>query len=134
VGRSLRQKRVILDSITKLLNVYKYAFRRAYRINIYKYISRRVYKTTTSFFSLEHRLLYASYRRALLLRDTSSFFTRLDASFLSFFLFPDFDDNPELIINENLYSIIRFFYYLRFSNLLRGSRRLKIQLRIVIYD
>jgi hypothetical protein len=77
VNRSLRQKRVMLGSITKPLNVYKYALRRAYRTNVYKYISRKAYKTTTSFFSLKHRLLYASYRRALL------FITRLDASFLS---------------------------------------------------
>jgi hypothetical protein len=73
VDRSLRQKRVILGSIIKPLN----------------YTSRRAYKTTTSFFSsffsfsLKHRLLYASYRRVFSLRGTSSFFTRLDASFLS---------------------------------------------------
>jgi hypothetical protein len=129
----------MLGSITEPLNVYKYALRRVYRINVYEYTSRRAYKTITSFFSsssssLEHRLLYVSYRRALPLRGTSSFFTRLDASFLFSFLFLDFDDNPELIINENLYSITRFFHYLRLSNLLRGSRRSKIQLRIVIYD
>jgi hypothetical protein len=85
VSRSLRQKRVVLGSITEPLNVCKYALRRAYRINVYEYTSRRVYRTTTSS-SLEHRLLYASYRRALSLRGTSSFFTRLDASFLSFSL------------------------------------------------
>jgi hypothetical protein len=139
VGRSLRQKRVILGSITKPLNVCKYALRRAYRTNVYKYTSRRAYRITTiSFFfffsSLKHRLLYVNYRRALSLRGTSLFFTRLDASFLSSFLSLDFDDNPELTINENLHSITRFFYYLRLSNLLRGSRRLKIQLRIIIYD
>jgi hypothetical protein len=86
VGRSLRQKRVVLGSITKPPNVYKYALRRAHRINVYKYTSRRAHRTTNSSFfsssSLKHRLLYASYRRALPLRDTSSFFTRLDASFL----------------------------------------------------
>jgi hypothetical protein len=77
VGRSLRQKCVVLGSITEPPNVCKYALRRAYRTNVYKYTSRRAYKTTISSFSLEHRLLYASYRRALPL------ITRLDASFLS---------------------------------------------------
>jgi hypothetical protein len=133
VSRSLRQKRVMLNSITEPLNDYKYALRRAYRINVYKYTSRRAYKTTTSFFSLKHRLLYASYRRVFPLRGTSLFFyaTR---RVVPFFLSLDFDDNPKSIINKNLHSITRFFYYLRLSNLLRGSRRLKIQLRIVIYD
>jgi hypothetical protein len=56
VNRSLRQKRVILGSITKSLNVYKYVLRRAYKINVYKYTSRRAYKTIFSF-SLKHRLL-----------------------------------------------------------------------------
>jgi hypothetical protein len=135
-GRSLRQKRVVPGSITEPPNVYKYALRRAYRTNVYKYTSRRAHRTTTSSssFSLKHRLLYASYRRALSLRGTSSFFTRLDASFLPSFLSLDFDDNPKSTINENLHSITRFFHYLRLSNLLRGSRRSKIQLRIVIYD
>jgi hypothetical protein len=120
VGRSLRQKRVILGSITEPLNVCKYAFRKAYKTNVYKYTSRRAYKITISSFfffffsfSLEHRLLYVSYRRALSLRGMSLFFTRLDASFFPSFLSLDFDDNPELIINENLYSITRFFHYLR---------------------
>jgi hypothetical protein len=80
----------MLDSITELLNVYKYALRRAYRINVYKYISRRVYKTTF-FFSLKHRLLYVSYRRAL------PFITRLDASFLPLSL--DSDDNSKSLTN-----------------------------------
>jgi hypothetical protein len=129
----------MLSSITESLNVYKYALRKAYRINVYKYNSQRAYKTTTSsifsfsFFSLKHRLLYASYRRALLLRSTSSFFYAA-RRVVSFFLSFDFDDNSKLIINENLYNIIKFFYYLRLSNLLKRSRRLKIQLRIVIYD
>jgi hypothetical protein len=138
VGRSLRQKHVVSGSTTEPPNVCEYALRRAHRTNVYEYTSRRAHRTTTSSSSssssLEHRLLYASYRRALPLRGTSSFFTRLDASFLPSFLSLDFDDNPESTINENLHSITRFFHYLRLSNLLRGSRRSKIQLRIVIYD
>jgi hypothetical protein len=86
VGRSLRPKRVVSGSITEPPNVYEYTLRRAHRTNVYEYTSRRAHRTTTSSSSfsssLEHRLLYASYRCALPLRDTSSFFTRLDASFL----------------------------------------------------
>jgi hypothetical protein len=99
VGRSLRQKRVVPGSITKPLNVYKYALRRAYRINVYKYTSRRAYKTT-SFSSLKHRLLYANYRRAL------SSITRLDASFLPLSL--DSDDNSELF--TNIYVVLLGFF------------------------
>ena len=136
VGRSLRQKRVVSGSTMEPPNVYKYALRRAYRTNVYKYTSRRAHRTTTFFSfssssSLKHRLLYASYRRAFHYAVRVRF---LRGSTRRFFLSLDFDDNPELIINENLYSITRFFHYLRLSNLLRGSRRLKIQLRIVIYD
>jgi hypothetical protein len=87
------------DSITKLLNVYKYAFRRAYKINVYKYTSRRVYKITF-FFSLKHRLLYVSYRRAF------SSITRLDASFLPLSL--DSDDNPKSL--TNIYVILLSFF------------------------
>jgi hypothetical protein len=75
VGRSLRQKRVMSGSTTEPPNVCKYALRRAHRTNVYEYTSRRAYKTTTSS-SLKHRLLYASYRRAL------PPITLLDASFL----------------------------------------------------
>jgi hypothetical protein len=99
VGRSLRQKRVMLDSITEPLNVYKYALRRAYRINVYKYTSRRAYKTTSSF-SLKHRLLYVNYRHAL------PPITRLDASFLPLSL--DSDDNPESF--TNIYVVLLSFF------------------------
>jgi hypothetical protein len=86
-------------SITEPLNVREYALRRAYRTNVYKYTSRRAYRIT-SFFSLEHRLLYASYRRAL------SLITRLDASFPSLSL--DSDDNSKSLIN--IYVVLLGFF------------------------
>jgi hypothetical protein len=89
----------MLGSITKLLNVYKYALQRVYRINVYKYTSRRAYKITF-FFSLKYRLLYVNYRRALPL------ITRLDASFLPLSL--DFDDNPESF--TNIYVVLLGFF------------------------
>jgi hypothetical protein len=123
----------MLDSITELLNVYKYALRRAYRTNVYKYTSRRAYRTTPP--SSSSRWSIACSTSA----TDAPFHYAVQVRFLRgstrrFFLSLDFDDNPELIINKNLYSITRFFYYLRLSNLLRGSRRSKIQLRIIIYD
>jgi hypothetical protein len=108
-GYSLRQKRVILSSITESLNVYKYAFRRAYKTNVYKYISRRAYKTI-SFFSLKHRLLYVNYRRALF------FITRLDASFL---LSLDSDNNSKSF--TNIYVVLLDFFITFLSSDL-GSR------------
>jgi hypothetical protein len=82
VGRSLRQKRVVSGSTTEPPNVCEYTPRRAHRTNVYEYTSRRAHRITTSSSSssssssLEHRLLYASYRHAL------PPITRLDASFL----------------------------------------------------
>jgi hypothetical protein len=107
--RSLRQKRVMLGSITKPLNVYKYALRRVYKTNVYKYTSRRAYRITF-FFSLEHRLLYASYQRAF------SFITRLDAFFLPLFL--DSDDNPKSL--TNIYVVLLGFFTTFLSSDLRS--------------
>jgi hypothetical protein len=97
----------MLGSITKSLNVYKYALRRAYKTNVYKYISRRAYKTTFSF-SLKYRLIYVNYRRAF------PFITRLNASFLPLFL--DSDNNPELLINIYVV-LLGFFITFLFSDL-----------------
>ena len=109
-GRSLRQKRVVPGSITEPPNVCKYALRRAYRTNVYEYTSRRAHRTTSSS-SLEHRLLYASYRRAL------PPITRLDASFLPLSL--DSDDNPESL--TNIYVVLLGFFTTFLSSDL-GSR------------
>jgi hypothetical protein len=114
VSRSLRQKRVISDSITESLNVYKYTLRRVYRINVYKYTSRRAHKTTTFFFfSFSPRWSIACFTPVI---DTP--FLLLRGSTRLFFLFLDSDDNPKSF--TNIYVILLSFFTIFLSSDLKS--------------